>query len=74
MKAEYFAVHVMPVELRNLCLSFSKSGQALEDIDWQFSSRQVPLITDCLARFECSRFADYDGGDHSLLRSWFELT
>ena len=32
-----------------------------------FSSKQVPLLDCSLARFECKRFADYDGGDHSLL-------
>lgn len=67
MSADYFAVHVMPVEKKELCLSFSRSGQAFDDVDWHLSDKQVPLLDCCLARFECRRFADYDGGDHSLL-------
>lgn len=67
MSAEHFAVHVMPVEKKELCLAFSRSGQAFDDVDWRFSAKQVPLLDCFLARFECSRFADYDGGDHSLL-------
>ena len=67
MTVDYFAVHVMPVERKELCMSFSRSGQAFDNIDWCFSCKQVPLLDCCLARFECKRFADYDGGDHSLL-------
>jgi len=67
MRAENFAVHVMPAEKIELCMSFSKSGQAFENTSWHFSDRQVPLLDQCLACFECSRYADYDGGDHSLL-------
>lgn len=67
MAANHFAVHVMPVEKKELCLSFSRSGQAFDDVDWHFSNKQVPLLDCSLARFECKRFADYDGGDHSLL-------
>lgn len=67
MSADHFAIHVMPVEKKELCLSFSRSGQVFDDVDWHFSDKQVPLLDCFLARFECSRFADYDGGDHSLL-------
>lgn len=67
MTAKYFAVHVMPVEEKELCLSFARSGQAFDDTRWRLGNHQLPILESCLARFECRYFADYDGGDHSLL-------
>lgn len=67
MQAEYFCVHVMSAEQKEICMAFSKSGQAFDDIDWCLNAHNVPVISDCLARFECRRYADYDGGDHSLV-------
>lgn len=67
MRAKSFAVHVMPVEAKELCIAFAKSGQAFEQASWSVNDQQVPLLDGCLARFECRYFADHDGGDHSLL-------
>lgn len=67
MQADYFSVHVMSAQQKELSLAFSKSGQAFENINWSLNAHNVPLISECLACFECRRYADYDGGDHSLL-------
>ena len=67
MQAHYFSVHVMAVEQKELSLAFSKSGQAFDNIHWSLNAQNVPLISECLACFECRRYADFDGGDHSLL-------
>jgi flavin reductase (DIM6/NTAB) family NADH-FMN oxidoreductase RutF len=73
MQADYFAVHVLSEQQKELSLAFSKSGQAFDNINWSLSAKNVPLITKCLACFECHRHADYDGGDHSLLLGLVEL-
>ena len=67
MEAKNFAVHVMPAEAKNLCVSFAESAQAFEHADWSVSAQHVPLLKNCLACFECKQFTDYDGGDHSIL-------
>ena len=67
MQADYFSVHVMSVQQKELSLAFSKSGQAFDNIHWSLNAQNVPLISECLACFECRRYADFDGGDHSLL-------
>ena len=38
-----------------------------EVFTWSLNAQNVPLISECLACFECRRYADFDGGDHSLL-------
>ena len=73
MDAENFAVHVMPTGSKSLCLSFAKSAQAFEETDWSLSAQQVPLLKNSLARFECRQFADYDGGDHSIVLGLVDL-
>ena len=73
MDAENFAVHVMPAGSKNLCVSFSQSAQAFRHTDWSLSAQQVPLLKSSLACFECRQFADYDGGDHSIVLGLVEL-
>ncbi len=73
MDAENFAVHIMPIGSKNLCVSFAKSSQAFEHADWSLSRQQVPILKDSLVCFECRQFADYDGGDHSILLGLVDL-
>ena len=67
MYVENFAVHVMPATSKNLCVSFAQSARAFEDTDWSLSAQKVPLLKRSLTCFECRQFANYDGGDHSIL-------
>ena len=67
MNAENFAVQLMPASSKNLCVSFAQSAQVFEDTDWSLNAQKVPLLKGSLACFECRQFADYDGGDHSIL-------
>ena len=71
--AEHFAVHVMPAGSKNLCVSFAQSARAFEHTDWSLSVQKVPLLKGSLACFECRQFADYDGGDHSILLGLVDL-
>jgi len=73
MDAENFAVHVMPASSKNLCVSFAQSARAFEHTDWSLSVQKVPLLKGSLACFECRQFADYDGGDHSILLGLVDL-
>jgi flavin reductase (DIM6/NTAB) family NADH-FMN oxidoreductase RutF len=51
----------------DLCRAFSASAHAFDQADWNSSENGVPLLEGCLARFECERYAEYDGGDHAII-------
>ena len=65
--AEHFAIHVMTAEQANICNGFAKNGKAFDGYDWHTCSKGVPLIAHCLSRFECTRTAVHDAGDHSIV-------
>lgn len=65
--AEHYAIHILTSEQENLCTAFAKDAHALCQIDHKLSPEGVPLIDNCLARFECKRVNGYDGGDHLIV-------
>lgn len=67
--AENLAIHVLGHDQSQLCWDFSKSKDAFHSHTWHESETGTPLIDGCLARFECQRYANYDGGDHAILVS-----
>ena len=66
-KAEYFAIHILASNQENICNNFVKSPFAFEDSETKKNIRGVPLIENCLARFECKKSAIYPGGDHIIM-------
>lgn len=67
--AENIAIHVLAEDQDNLCWAFSKSDDAFHHAEWMMSDDGIPLIKGCLARFECRKYAQYDGGDHAIIVS-----
>ncbi|GGB10867.1 flavin reductase family protein [Allosediminivita pacifica] len=67
MAAERFAIHVMGADQFDVCRGFAKRGNAFDEFDWEEGEDGVPLLTRCLSRFECTRAAAHDGGDHSIV-------
>ena len=65
--AEHFAIHVLADDQLALCRHFAKQGTSFRGLDWQQGLHGVPLIDGCLARFECTRHAVHDGGDHVII-------
>lgn len=65
--AQHYAIHVLAVEQVGLCHGFSKSAFAFEGLDFELSAHGVPLIKNCLARFECEQRMVYPGGDHKIV-------
>lgn len=65
--AERFAIHILGVDQKPLCSAFARDGTAFAGLDWAPSDSGVPLIEGCLARFECTREAAHDGGDHLII-------
>jgi len=64
---ENFAVHVLGAEQLDLGRRFARSGDAFAGLAFGENGAGVPLLTECLSRFECSRVAAHDGGDHLIM-------
>lgn len=65
--ARHFAVHVMGAEQFDICRGFARSGDAFDGLDWSVTAEGVPAIAGCLARFECEKVAEHEGGDHLIV-------
>ena len=65
--AEHYAIHVLAADQQDLCYSVAKDAAGLRDLDLALNAEGVPVLEGCLARFECSRHAVYDGGDHAIV-------
>lgn len=67
MAAEHYAIHVIGEDQREICNAFSRQGDPFEQMDWTTSKDGVPLIDNCLSRFECQQSVCHDAGDHSII-------
>lgn len=65
--AEHYAIHVLSADQQSLCDRFADDGLNFANLDWSQGAHAVPLLPDCLARFECTRQALHDGGDHAII-------
>lgn len=67
MAARHFAIHVMGADQAAICSGFARDGRAFETCDWTSNTHGVPILSGCLARFECSQNACHDAGDHTII-------
>jgi flavin reductase (DIM6/NTAB) family NADH-FMN oxidoreductase RutF len=65
--AKDYTIHVLSADQVDLCKRFARSGAGFEGIEVSYNEAGVPLIENCLARFECQQYASYDGGDHVII-------
>ena len=65
--AEHYAIHVLATEQSDLCWQVAKDVYGLRGMDLAKNAEGVPVLENCLARFECTRKAVYDGGDHTIV-------
>lgn len=66
-EAERYAIHVMAEDQVETCLRFTRAGDDWEGLDWEEGPGGVPILGDCLARFDCARHAVHEGGDHAIV-------
>lgn len=64
---ENFAVHVLGADQLDLGRRFARSGEAFEGLPVSTNAAGVPLLSNCLSRFECVRIAAHEGGDHMIM-------
>ncbi len=65
--ASHFCINVLSVAQEDLCHRFAQaSDDKFDGLDVTAGLGEVPRFSDCLARFECARYAEHDGGDHAI--------
>ncbi|MEY8839781.1 flavin reductase family protein [Cribrihabitans sp. XS_ASV171] len=65
--APSYAIHVVGEEQQALALDFARDGTDFSRARWQEGEAGVPLLEDCLARFECRHSAAHEAGDHLII-------
>ncbi len=67
VQAPAFAVHVLGAEQLDLCLRFTRGGDGFDGLKVHANAEGAPAIEGVAARFDCTRYASHDGGDHTVL-------
>lgn len=66
-KADHFAIHILAEHHIDLSNQFAKSlADKWADLDIGSGIGDTPLLPDVICIFECSKWAEYDGGDHLI--------
>jgi len=65
--AKAYAIHILGADQIDLCRHFVTHGHAPEGLAWEAGAEGVPVLPDCLARFDCTAHAVHDGGDHAIV-------
>jgi flavin reductase (DIM6/NTAB) family NADH-FMN oxidoreductase RutF len=63
-----FAISVLAQDQDHLSQRFATSSieKKFESIGWMSGYSDLPLIDDCVARFQCSVYQTHDAGDHII--------
>ncbi len=65
--AQNFAVHILRDDQADLSQKFAKSGNdKFANLPMKRGIGDVPLLTDCAARLECSAYGQHPAGDHII--------
>ncbi|MFC4735739.1 flavin reductase family protein [Bacillus daqingensis] len=63
-----FAVHTLAADQGDVCMLFATKGtDRFSQINWETSSRDLPVIAGYSGLLECSVFQTIDAGDHTIL-------
>ena len=73
-QAQYYAIHLLSNKQRHICQMFVRNSDCFDDLSWNRSDNNIPLINHCLAIFECQQHAVHDAGDHAIVVGRVERT
>lgn len=65
--ADRFAVHVLGQDHLDMAQGFARRPDAFDGLTLDDCPHGVPLIADCLARFECETVQRHEAGDHMIV-------
>lgn len=75
LESEHFAINVLSEAQAGLCDAFVRGGQTFDTLEHRLNAHGVPLLSGCVAVFECVQAAIHDAGDHTIIigrviRAW----
>jgi flavin reductase (DIM6/NTAB) family NADH-FMN oxidoreductase RutF len=66
-QADHFAVHILSADQSEVSGLFAgKKPDKFEGLGIDRGADDIPLLTECAARFECRTTYQYEGGDHII--------
>lgn len=65
--AKSYAIHILSSHQKAICDAFVRSINAFDEIAFALNDAGVPILSDCLAVFECTQHACHDAGDHTII-------
>ena len=67
MNCQHFAISVLNAEQKMISQLFaSPDDSKFDQIDWSPGYKNLPLIDNCIAHFQCTTENTYPGGDHII--------
>lgn len=66
-EARHYAIHVLAADQHELAFAVARDATALQDLPLGRNGWGVPVLDQCLARFDCHRYAVHDAGDHAIV-------
>ena len=68
INAEEFVINVLGSDQTEISNGFARSGEdKFAGVDTEAGIGGVPMLKDCVTRFQCKTWATYDGGDHEII-------
>jgi len=68
LDAEYFAINVLSATQRTLAEHFALSDHTVfENVEYETNGKNVPLLPESVACFECHTHQIHDCGDHYII-------
>ena len=66
--SKYFAINVLSQKQKHISALFStQSKEKFNSTNWEYGYNEMPLLTESLSTFVCSKEKLVDAGDHSIL-------
>lgn len=65
--AQYYAIHVLGAEQESLAFAVARDQAALPRDKLSLNDQGVPVLSNCLARFDCVQHAIHEAGDHAII-------
>ncbi|MEM7317798.1 MAG: flavin reductase family protein [Pseudomonadota bacterium] len=67
VSARHFAIHIMGEDQQADALAFARNGIDFSHAKWSADSHGTPILSRCLARFDCELHGQHDAGDHTII-------
>ena len=65
--ANHYSIHVLCASQESLCMEVAHNPLRLHELDLSRNEYGVPVLSDCLVRFDCARETLYEAGDHMIV-------